>query len=239
MSFQILYVVGNNKNHHQMRNQRYRNLSALGVHESAPFFILFAVRDSWFASAYRLGDIPHQRNNWICYEFRRHILVPTHSSIRSGREVVGGRYMKSWLLEISTDSTSWTEVDHRGDNSDVNKSYATATFCTNFNMECRFVRLVNIGCNHDRNTRIVISAFEVFGSITENMSSIRAPSHRKTPARLAPADSRPPKSTRKSMAALARRRISLHREPSKENCCSEGNQGIEGQSPGSCSSRCC
>jgi hypothetical protein len=43
MFFQILYVVGHNKNHHQMHNQRYRNLSASGVHESASICMLVAV----------------------------------------------------------------------------------------------------------------------------------------------------------------------------------------------------
>jgi hypothetical protein len=35
ISFQILYAASRHKNHHQMRSQPYRNLSASGVHESA------------------------------------------------------------------------------------------------------------------------------------------------------------------------------------------------------------
>jgi hypothetical protein len=86
--------------------------------------------------------------------------------------------MKSWLVEISMDGSNWTEVDRREDNSDLNRPYGNATFPTSFEKECRFVRLVSIGCNNDRNDRMVISAFEVFGSLTEAVPTTRVPARR-------------------------------------------------------------
>jgi hypothetical protein len=40
---------------------------------------------SCFLSAYRepREDVPHTRNNWICYDFKEKRIVPTHYAIRT------------------------------------------------------------------------------------------------------------------------------------------------------------
>jgi hypothetical protein len=52
---------------------------------------------SLFASAYRLKeeDIPHTRNNWLCYDFKERRIVPTHYTIRTQNYGPGGSHLKS------------------------------------------------------------------------------------------------------------------------------------------------
>jgi hypothetical protein len=71
--------------------------------------------DTIFASPYRgkTEAMTHGWNHWICYEFRRHIIIPTHYSIRSFLD--GAPYcpnLKSWILEVSIDGEHWEELDH-------------------------------------------------------------------------------------------------------------------------------
>jgi hypothetical protein len=74
-------------------------------------------------SAYRLHseDIPHTRNNWVCYDFKERRIVPTHYTIRTyDYGPAGGRHLKSWLVETSADGESWREVAREEDNKQLN-----------------------------------------------------------------------------------------------------------------------
>jgi hypothetical protein len=123
--------------------------------------------DSRFVSACRIRseDIPHTRNNWICYDFKERRIVPTHYTIRTHGGGPGGTHLKSWLVETSADGKSWQEVAHEEDNKQLNGNYFTATFAVSGGEECRFIRLVNIGRNHHGNDALCITAWEIFGGL--------------------------------------------------------------------------
>jgi hypothetical protein len=125
--------------------------------------------NSNFGSAYRYKeeDIPHTRNNWICYNFKERRIVPTHYTIRTNWQDRGGPHLKSWLVETSVDGESWREVAREKDNEQLNDMFFTATFPVADSEECRFIRLVNIGRNHIRRDCLVITAWEIFGSLFE------------------------------------------------------------------------
>jgi hypothetical protein len=122
-----------------------------------------------FLSAYRKReeDIPHTRNNWVCYGFKERGIAPTHYTIRTNWSDPGGAHLKSWLVETSVDGDDWQEVDHREDNEQLNGSRFTGTFAVAGSGECRFIRLVTIGRNHCESDQLVISAWEIFGSLVE------------------------------------------------------------------------
>jgi hypothetical protein len=108
------------------------------------------------------------RNNRIGYDFKDRRVIPTHYSIRSRYDRgVGGRHPKSWLIETSLNGKDWMEIDHRENNSELNAKNVTATFSISKREICRFLRLVNIGRNHQGNDALVISSFEIFGSLAE------------------------------------------------------------------------
>jgi hypothetical protein len=122
-----------------------------------------------FCSAYRKRreDIPHTRNNWVCYDFRERRIVPTHYAVRTHRHHSGWKHLKSWLVETSADGESWREVAREENNNQLNGSRFTGTFSVADGGECRFIRLVNIGRNHFGDDQLRISAWEIFGSLFE------------------------------------------------------------------------
>jgi hypothetical protein len=66
---------------------------------------------SRFFSAYRKKneDIPHTRNNWVCYDFKKRRIVVTHYTIRTNNCGPGNGHMKSWFAETSADAERrWT-----------------------------------------------------------------------------------------------------------------------------------
>jgi hypothetical protein len=125
--------------------------------------------NSQFTSAYRprSENIPHTRNNWICYDFKERRIVPTHYTIRTYYRGPGGAHLKSWLVETSTDGENWREVAHEEDNKQLNGKWFTATFPVTGGEECRFIRLVNIGRNHWGSDELRISAWEIIGNFIE------------------------------------------------------------------------
>jgi hypothetical protein len=124
---------------------------------------------SMFESAYRSSsqDIPHTRNNWVCYDFREKKIVPTHYTIRTNRLGPGYSNLKSWLVETSADGENWREVAREENNKQLNGADFTGTFPATGGGECRFIRLVNVGRNHACNDCLEITAWEIFGSVFE------------------------------------------------------------------------
>jgi hypothetical protein len=112
-------------------------------------------------------DIPHTRNNWICYDFKERKIVPTHYTIRTHGNGPGGAHLKSWLVETSADGENWREVARGENNEQLNGDRFTATFAVADGGKCRFIRLVNIGRNHCGNDLLAISAWETFRSLIE------------------------------------------------------------------------
>jgi hypothetical protein len=112
-------------------------------------------------------DIPHTRNNWICYDFKERRIVPTHYAIRTYWADPGNEHLKSWLVETSADGQTWREVAREENNEQLNGYNFTATFAVAGGGECRFVRLVQIGRNHLGDDILYIEAWEIFGSLFE------------------------------------------------------------------------
>jgi hypothetical protein len=124
---------------------------------------------SIFCSAFRdrSDKIPHTRNNWVRYDFKERRIVPTHYTVRSYRGDPGRKHLKLWLIETKADGESWREVAREENNKQLKGCRFSGTFAIADSGECRFIRLVNIGRNHFGEDRILISAWEIFGSLLE------------------------------------------------------------------------
>jgi hypothetical protein len=125
--------------------------------------------DSAFFSAYcwKTANIPHARNNWVCYDFKERRIVPTHYTIRTNEYGPGGEHMKSWVVETSADRETWREVALEKNNEQLSGRWLTGTFAVANSRECHFIRLVNIGRNQGGNDQLWISAWDIFGSLIE------------------------------------------------------------------------
>jgi hypothetical protein len=124
----------------------------------------------WSAFRDKRENIPHTRNNWLCYDFsvlKDRRILPTHYTIRTNGVGWGNWHLKSWLVETSVDGKSWREVAREEGNRQLNGRWFTATFPVAGDGECRFIRLVNIGRNHEGTDTLQISAWEIFGVLIE------------------------------------------------------------------------
>jgi hypothetical protein len=71
------------------------------------------------------------------------------------------------VVESSLDGEAWTEIDRRTDNNDLKRAPFWAAYAVSNLTECRFIRLTQTGENHFGTVRLVISAFEFFGTLLE------------------------------------------------------------------------
>jgi hypothetical protein len=74
--------------------------------------------DSVFQSAFRRKkeDIPHTRNHWVCYDFKKSRIVPTHSTVCTNSGGPGANHLKLWLVGTSVDGENWREVAREENN---------------------------------------------------------------------------------------------------------------------------
>jgi hypothetical protein len=101
----------------------------------------------------------NERCQWICWDFRRRRIRPTHYTIRAS-------HLQSWVIEGSLDGKIWTEMDWR------ERQTTAAPFAVSRPMDCRFIRLTQTGENsqsfHTRRPHCLqLSAAEFFGTLYE------------------------------------------------------------------------
>jgi archaellum component FlaC len=104
----------------------------------------------------------NEPGQWICWNFHKMRVRPTHYSINSG-------LLKAWVVEGSMDGDgwfiagTWIEIDRQTDNN--NSRFAS--FTVSDPCECRFIRLTQTEKNHNMDDYMYIYAFEVFGTLVE------------------------------------------------------------------------
>jgi hypothetical protein len=93
---------------------------------------------------------------------RRLRIEPRHYTIRTYRGVF---HLKSWAVEDSDDGASWTEIDRRENNSDLNACLTLKTFAVLRPGSFRRIRVRQTGPSHNGCNYLVLSAFKVFGAV--------------------------------------------------------------------------
>jgi hypothetical protein len=86
----------------------------------------------------------YKPGQWICLDFKTLRIEPTHYTIK----VDGEYYLKSWAIEGSDDGASWTEIDRRENNNDLNKAWVMKTFAVSRPGSFEKIRLRQTGSNH-------------------------------------------------------------------------------------------
>jgi hypothetical protein len=113
----------------------------------------------------------NEPNQWLDYDFGSRRVNLSHYTIRSrynGSE--NDFYLRSWVIEGSVDGNTWTEIDRREDDHSLNFKNPVRLFAVDsVSGEFRHVRLRQTGPNQYSSSdhRIIISGFELFGSLTE------------------------------------------------------------------------
>jgi hypothetical protein len=90
----------------------------------------------------------------------------THYSLRSAPlSATAFEHPKTWYVEVSDDAARWEEVHRCTDNHDLNGSSLAGIYEVNQIVRGRYVRVRQIGCNHHQNHRLMVCAFEIFGTL--------------------------------------------------------------------------
>jgi hypothetical protein len=121
-------------------------------------FALKNVADMKCDSRFFSENEPHQ---WICWDFREMRVRPTNYTVQSF-------WLKSWVVEGSLDGESWVEIDRQVNNQDFRTCKGgTASFALAGGVDCRFVRLAQVGkaSNHFDRDFLELVAFELFGTL--------------------------------------------------------------------------
>jgi hypothetical protein len=105
----------------------------------------------------------NEPNQSICFDFKALQIRATHYTVCMLESRSASCHLKNWVIEGSNEGISWTEIDRRENNTDLNISYAIKTFVVKeidrFSMIC----LRQIGLNHEKSNYQMMTTFEVFG----------------------------------------------------------------------------
>jgi hypothetical protein len=101
-------------------------------------------------------------NEWICFDFNKRIMTPSHYEICSGWHP-----LKSWRVEGSLDGNNWFTLDEQKDNLDISKDKMSHTFPVMESRAVRMIRLTQTGRTHNGEKWFMIRRFEVFGTLLE------------------------------------------------------------------------
>jgi hypothetical protein len=104
-------------------------------------------------------------NQWVQWDFHEMRVSPTQYSIQAHGSTRNGSHLRSWVLEGSLECSSWTELDRRTNNDDLNGANWIHAFSIPKSIECRFIRLRQIGKNHQDDNMLAFRYFEVFGVV--------------------------------------------------------------------------
>jgi hypothetical protein len=139
------------------------NITANQVCNSHPNYAAKNVADFESNSCFFSMDKPNQS---ICFDFKTLRIKPTHYTIRTVNVGQGGNHLKNWVIEGSTDGTSWVEIDRHENNTDLNSTLAVKTFTISKVSTFQMIRLRQIGVNHASVNCLCFTAFEIFGLLT-------------------------------------------------------------------------
>jgi hypothetical protein len=110
-------------------------------------------------------------SQWICYDFRQMRIKPTYYSIRSQWDgTVDGCNLKSWVVECSKDEWEWVEMHRVVSSVDLNDGNVTKSWALTEDLDpdgFRYIRIRQLGKNHEGRHQFAISSFEVFGTLIE------------------------------------------------------------------------
>jgi hypothetical protein len=76
-----------------------------------------------------------------------------------------GSHLKSWNLNCLIDGSQGVELDRKTNNSELNWSLLIRSFQVSRWIECRFIRLLQTGNNHQMNDVLAFYHFDVFGRL--------------------------------------------------------------------------
>jgi hypothetical protein len=145
-----------------VHDKRVVEITARSVYRNDPKYAVKNVADLKTKNSYTSAQIPGQ---WICYDFKEHSVTLTHYSVRSFDGYSQCEHPKDWVLEGSLDGEWWVVLDRQNNSKALDGKERIGTFPISEPRELRMIRFRQTGPNHMGNEYLIISGFEVFGTI--------------------------------------------------------------------------
>lgn len=108
-----------------------------------------------------------QKDGWICFDFKDHQVIPTDYAIRSYPCAPNIHHPRSWVVEGSSDNSSYETLDKQYDCSYLNGQNIVHTFKMNQpnGKEYRYIRMRLTGPDWANCNYLKIDSFEIYGRL--------------------------------------------------------------------------
>jgi hypothetical protein len=103
---------------------------------------------------------------WLCYDFKSMKVRPTHYEVLGLDNNSSNWRPESWVVEGSNDGKSWIEFDSR-------EKATLSTFSISRSETVRMIRFRQTGPNNGEKHSLVLSGFEVFGSLFDLEATLK------------------------------------------------------------------
>lgn len=110
-------------------------------------------------------------NSWVCFEFKKHNIIPSSYSIRSKNHSPGGCHPKNWIIQGSVDGNTWIKVDEQKNCSYLNGKLLVHTFPIQNQIEnkkeqgFKYIRLQQTAPNFNNDNYLEFCSIEFYGII--------------------------------------------------------------------------
>jgi hypothetical protein len=136
-------------------------VTAKSVHEDPSFPGCYHPRHLVTLDRLRQFMSADEPDQWICWDFHDIRIHPTHYEIQGPGG--GAAIMRSWVVESSTDGVEWVEIDRQIGDMARHRRPALETFQMATLVNCRFIRLTQIGTNGNDSNVLAICTLELYG----------------------------------------------------------------------------
>ena len=104
---------------------------------------------------------------FVCFDFKKNRIQLSSYSIKSYSGGQNGAHLRNWVIEVSNDGNTWTEIDCHSNDSTLNHENAIGTFkiSKESNDFYRFVRLRQTGYSWSNNYYIYLCFIEFYGKL--------------------------------------------------------------------------
>lgn len=105
-----------------------------------------------------------EENPFICIEFKKHTIIPTHYTIRAGADNSNPR---KFVIEGSNNNKDWTLIDKNKNCTELRDRIAVHTFSIKKEVAkpFKFIRIRHYGINWNNRNLLQIRSLEFFGKI--------------------------------------------------------------------------
>lgn len=159
----IFKYLNENSNINNEVNVTYSSLASSGNKET---LLNIDATDNEFRTS-------NSSNSWICFEFKKHRIIPSNYTIKSSQYDANDYHLKSWAIEGSADGSNWIQIDQQNNCSLLNGKHFVHTFSVskiNENVQSfKFIRIRATGpswkSNDNKDNSLQICAIEFYGRV--------------------------------------------------------------------------